>query len=504
MCMPPAPEAKSNGRPRRSPEVAIVGAGMSGLCMGIMLKQAGIESFRIWEKASAVGGTWRENTYPGLTCDVPSRFYQYSFAPNPDWSHVYSPGPEIWRYFDRVADRFDLRRHIRFGNEVVGGRFEDGRWRIKTAGGDEATVDFLISACGVLHHPRYPDIEGLDSFSGALFHSARWDHDVELQGRRIAVVGTGSTGVQIVTALAGTSARLLHFQRTPQWIAPVPNRRYTRPTRALFRRFPVLSRLAYETSQAMFEWYAKALIKPGWRRSLVAWLCRRNLARVQDPELRRRLTPDYQPMCKRLVISSGFYEAMQQPNVELVTEAIERVEPRGVVTRDGRLHEVDVIVLATGFDAHAYMRPMDLVGEGGITLDEAWRDGPRAYRTVAIPRFPNLFMLIGPHSPVGNHSLISIAETQAAYVMRWIELWREGRVATMAPVEAATRRFNEAMREAMPSTVWATGCQSWYLGKDGTPEVWPWTPGRHRELLQAPEFDEFEVRPVPAGIEATR
>ena len=261
------------------------------------------------------------------------------------------------------------------------------------------------------------------------------------------------------------------------------------------RRFPLLSRLGYRWTQAVFELFAVALIRPGWQRSLVSWGCRRNLRRVKDPELRRGLTPDYQPMCKRLVLSNGFYKAMQRDNVELVTDAIDHVEPRGVVTKDGRLHELDVLVLATGFDAHAYMRPLELTGEDGLTLDEAWRDGRRAYRTVAVPGFPNFFMLLGPHSPVGNVSLITVAETQAKYVMRWIELWRQGRVATMAPTAEATARFNEELRGALPGTVWVTGCQSWYLDEDGTPELWPWSQRRHRDALREPVLEEFEVGP---------
>ena len=249
---------------------------------------------------------------------------------------------------------------------------------------------------------------------------------------------------------------------------------------------------------------SRALIEPGWQRSLVSWVCRRHLKSVKDPELRRRLTPDYRPMCKRLAISPRFYRAMQRENVDLVTEAIDHAEPRGIVTRDGSLHEIDVLVFATGFDAHAYMRPMELVGEGGITLEEAWREGPRAYLTVAIPRFPNFFMLIGPHSPVGNHSLIPVAEVQAGYAMRWIGMWREGRVSTIAPTEEATRRFNEQMRSAMPSTIWVTGCRSWYIGEDGTPEVWPWTPRRHRELLREPAVEEFDVRPATPSASAVR
>src|SRR3954447_16014805 len=292
--------------------VVVVGAGMSGLCMGIKLKQAGFDAFTILEKASDVGGTWRENRYPGLSCDVPSRYYSYSFELNPEWSSWQSPGEEIWRYFQDVADRYGLRPHIRLGAEAEGAAWEDGRWRVRTKAGDELEAEVLVSATGVLHHPRLPDIEGLDSFAGAAFHSARWDHDVPLRGKRIAVVGTGSTGVQIVTALAGTAGRLLHFQRTPQWILPAPNRRYTRRERALQRRFPALGRLEYRvTQEALGRTFSTAVVKPGWQRRLISWICRVNLRTVRDRGLRRRLTPDYEPMCKRLVVSSGFYRAMQ-------------------------------------------------------------------------------------------------------------------------------------------------------------------------------------------------
>ena len=488
----------------RTPTVAIVGAGMSGLLMGMRLRRAGIESFTIYEKADRVGGTWRENTYPGLHCDVPSILYQYSFDPNPDWSKTFSPGDEIWRYLDDSADRHRLRDHIRFGKEIVDAKFEEGRWRIRTGDGEEATADFLVSACGVLHHPRTPDFEGLDSFEGAVFHSARWDHSVELSGRRIGVVGTGSTGVQIVTALAGSAGHLSLLQRTAQWILPIPNLPASRFSKALLRRFPALSRLGYRITQAMFELFAVALIRPGWQRRYVSWACRRNLARVKDPELRRGLTPDYQPMCKRLVLSNGFYDAMQRDNVSLVTDAIDHVEPRGVVTKDGTLHELDVLVLATGFDAHAYMHPLQLTGPSGVTLAEAWADGRRAYRTVAVPGFPNFFMLMGPHSPIGNVSLIAVAEAQSKYVMSWIRLWREGLVTTMAPTAEATARFNEDVRAALPGTVWVTGCNSWYLDEDGTPELWPWSQARHREALREPVLAEFELDGVPAEGEPAR
>jgi cation diffusion facilitator CzcD-associated flavoprotein CzcO len=330
-----------------------------------------------------------------------------------------------------------------------------------------------------------------------VFHSARWDHSVDVRDRRVAVVGTGSTGVQLISALAGTPARLSLFQRTPQWIFPMPNPRYRRLTHRSHRVFPWLDHVGYHGYRVAMEAFAGALTKPGWRRRFVAVLCRANLRTVRDPQLRAALTPDYTPMCKRLVLSGRFYRAMQRDDVELVTAGIDHVESRGIVTTDGNLHEADVIVLATGFDAHAYMRPMELVGRDGLRLDDAWRDGPRAFETVAMPGFPNFFMLLGPHSPVGNFPLTGVAESQANHIVRWIRRWQRGEFDTVEPTTKATDAFNAALSEAMPRTVWTTGCDSWYLGKNGLPEVWPFTPVRHRAILAKPKIENYELRTGP-------
>ncbi|MGB8406772.1 MAG: NAD(P)/FAD-dependent oxidoreductase [Mycobacterium sp.] len=477
------------------PSVAIIGAGMSGMCMAITLRKAGIDDVTLYEKASEVGGTWRDNTYPGLSCDIPSRFYQYTFATNPGWSHFFSPGAEIQNYFTRVAEDYGLRDQIRFGTEIVEASFGDDKWRIRTATGDEQVVDFLISAAGILREPRYPNIKGISDFGGAMMHSARWDHRVATTGKRVAVIGTGSTGVQIVCGLAPEVAQLKLFQRSAQWVAPVPNPPYWTATDQVRRRLPLLGRLAYHGYRDIFEFLAHALVRPGWQRTLISQICRANLRTVRNPELRRRLTPDYAPMCRRLVISSGFYRAMQRANVALVTDGIDHIEPRGIVTADGVLHEVDVIALATGFDAHAFMRPMQLIGRDGVTIDEAWAGGPRAHLTVAMPGFPNLFMLMGPHSPVGNYSLTAVAETQADHIVGWIDRWRDGQFDSVAPTQAATDAFNAEMREAMPGTVWTTGCTSWYLGTDGLPELWPWTPAHYRARLgERPTLDNYDLR----------
>ncbi|MGB9223519.1 flavin-containing monooxygenase [Mycobacterium sp.] len=476
----------------RDPSVAVVGAGMSGLCVAIALLRNGITDVTIYEKADEVGGTWRDNTYPGLFCDIPSRIYQYTFATNPNWTRLFSPGDEIQAYFRGIADRFGLRERIRFGTEIVSARFENGRWVLRTEDGGESAVDFLISATGVLHHPRLPTIAGLDDFGGAVFHSARWDHDVALQGRRVAVVGTGSTGVQLVCGLVDVAGKTMLFQRTPHWVMKLPNPRYTRFTSMTRRRIPWLSLLAYRLYSAGYDFFAVGLTTPGLRRKIMGALCRLSLLEVRDPELRRALTPDYTPMCKRLVMSSGFFKAIQRDDVELVTAGIDHVEPRGIVTADGVLHEADVIVLCTGFDTHAFFRPLRLTGRDGIAADDVWRDGPHAYQTVALPGFPNFFMMLGPHSPVGNLALTTVAESQASHIVRWIERWRRGEFDSVEPTSVATDTFNAALRAAMPKTVWTTGCNSWYLNKAGVPEVWPFTPAKHRDMLANPDPAQYE------------
>jgi cation diffusion facilitator CzcD-associated flavoprotein CzcO len=480
---------------KRALKVAIIGAGMSGLCMAAKLQDAGIDSFTIFEKADDVGGTWRDNTYPGLTCDVPSRYYSYSFRPNPDWSRLLPPGPEIQTYFRQVAEERGIRPHIRFGATVTSARYDDGKWRLTTADGEE-TFDVLITATGVLRVPRYPEIPGRDTFAGPAFHSSRWDHSVSLPDKRIGLIGTGSTGVQIVAELGGEVRQLKVFQRTAQWVCPMANLRYSPLTRAALHRWSKLNWLPYR----FWGWYTKfmfgrAPIRPGFQRWLFTFLCRWNLRlSVRDPRLRAKLTPKDQPMCKRLIFAGHFYRSVRQPGVEVITDAIDHIEARGIVTADGTLHELDLLVYATGFDARAYVRPMEVIGEGGLSLDEAWADGPMAYRSVAVPGFPNLFMLMGPHSPIGNQSLVPIAEDQADYAMWWIEQLRDGRVRAAAPTEAATKEYNQSMKAAMPQTIWVTGCSSWYLGKDGLPELFPWTPETHRELLRRPELADFDVR----------
>ncbi|MET9485840.1 NAD(P)/FAD-dependent oxidoreductase [Nocardia sp. NPDC006630] len=476
------------------PRIAIVGAGISGIAMGVALQRAGFTDFTLFEKAADYGGTWRDNTYPGLVCDVPSRYYQFTFAMNPEWSQLYSGGPEIKDYLARVARDQGLQRHTRFGAQVVGARFEDNGWQVTLAGGEVERFDFVMCATGFLHHPNRPAIAGLDDFAGPVMHSSRWDHEVDLTGKRVGVIGTGSTGTQLVSALAGQVPKVVMFQRTPQWILPTVNKPYSELAKRVHRRLPVLGSAAYHMNRAFFAAFSQGLVHEGRIRRLIQWVVERNLKSVKDPELRRKLTPDYQAMCKRLVVSDRFYAAVQRPDVELVTSGIAQVLENGVVTADGQRHELDILVLATGFDSHAYMRPMAITGAGERTLDQAWADGPRAFEGVMMPDFPNFFMLVGPHSPFANHPLTAVAEAQSFRIVSWLRRWRTGEFATVSPTHAATDRYNAQMRAAAPSTVWTTGCQSWYLGKDGLPELWPWSPGRYEKLIRrAPDPVDYHL-----------
>jgi cation diffusion facilitator CzcD-associated flavoprotein CzcO len=472
----------------------VIGAGMSGILSVIELRRAGYDDITVYEKADSFGGTWRENTYPGLACDVPSHLYSYSFAPNPGWTHTFSSGPEIRAYFERVAAEHDVARDVRFGDEVVRCAFVDGRWEIETASGRRDTVDVVIAATGVLHHPNVPEFEGADTFDGAMFHSARWDHSVPLDGARVGVVGTGSTAVQIVAALAGRAGHLDLFQRTAQWVLPQANDAYTNEERTRYAGDPELLRTMHDNLAVAFGAFATAVIDADSQgMAMIERLCLENLETVRDPGLRERLRPDYRAGCKRLVVSPDFYEAMQHPDVGLVDEKIERIEPAGVRTADGVLHELDVLVLATGFHADAFMRPMAVTGRDGVKLAERWSPRPNAYLSISMPDFPNFFMLNGPNGPVGNFSLIEVAEIQFAYVLQLVAWLRDGRASEVAPTVRAMEEHEAARADAARHSIWVTGCRSWYLDDRGIPATWPWTFDRFREVMAAPDPDCYEL-----------
>ncbi|HEB91561.1 MAG TPA: NAD(P)/FAD-dependent oxidoreductase [Deltaproteobacteria bacterium] len=480
---------------RRELRIAIIGAGMAGILSAIKLREAGLSDYVIYEKADRVGGTWRENTYPGVACDVPSHLYSYSFEPNPEWSHQFSPGAEIQAYFENVARKYGIDREIRFGEEIDRCEFRDGRWHLESSKGEQDEFDFVIAATGVLHHPSYPDIEGQADFEGSLFHSARWDPDVPLDGRRIGVIGTGSTGVQITSALVDRVEKLCLFQRTAQWIMPQENPAYTEEEKANFRNHPEqLRELHSQISQLFAAGFANAVVDADSELMRnIEEACTANLEEsVKDPILREKLRPNYRAACKRLVISPDFYEAIQKPSACLVAEPIERIEAKGVRTRDGQLHELDVLVLATGFRVDRFMRPMEVIGRNGRRLDEIWADRPTAYLSISVPDLPNFFMLNGPNGPVGNFSLIEVAELQFDYILQLIDLVRSGSAGSVCASAEATAAFDRDRVEAAKKTIWTTGCHSWYLDDRGIPATWPWTFDRFREEMAAPKLEAYD------------
>lgn len=478
------------------PTVVIVGAGMSGILAAIKLREEGIESFEILEMGSSVGGTWRDNSYPGLSCDVPAHSYDYSFEPNWKWKGLYAEGPEIRAYFEHCADKYGITPFVRFNTAVSSIVREQGGWTVTTADGVQRRADIVISCVGGLVYPKSPDIEGLESFAGARFHSARWDHSVPLEGQRIGVIGTGSTATQITCALAGKASHYALFQRSAQWVCPNFERQRPEWLRSLYRVLPGLASLTGRFQSAVFEnTFSRAVVGNKTMLRLIERLCRKHLDQVQDPVLKAKLTPDYQVGCRRLIFSDTFYQAMQRPGVQLVTEPIARIEPRGVVTQDGHLHELDVLVMATGFHALDYMRNVRITGEHGQALSETWVQGARAHRSVAIAGFPNLFMVIGPHSPVGNFPLTGIAEIQLGYILHLIRILKRGDCAAVAAKPEAQAQYNQALREGFKNTVWSSGCKSWYLDASGLPGIYPFTPNRFRHDMRVPDLMEFDLTP---------
>ncbi|MCA9504279.1 MAG: NAD(P)/FAD-dependent oxidoreductase [Myxococcota bacterium] len=483
-------------RQGRQPRIAIIGAGMSGIAAVVKLRRAGYTDLTVFEKADRVGGTWRENHYPGLSCDVPSYWYSFTFAKNPDWSHRFAYGPEIQAYMERTARDFGVLDVTHFDTPVTELRYEAPTWRLTTGRGDEHVFDVVISATGVLHHPAFPDIPGLDSFEGEAFHSARWNDDLDLAGKRVGIIGTGSTAAQIVGEIGPEVGRMSVFQRTPQWMAPLPQKAYSKAWKRFLRLFPFVQTLLYH----FYYWYMTsrvggAVLGDEKAHARLAEACRRNLAEnVHDPELRARLTPDYKAACKRIVVASDFYPAICADNAELVTDAIERIEPGGVRTKDGRLHELDVLVLATGFDPTRFILPTKVTGENGVDLEKRWDDAPRAHRSMSVPGFPNLWMIEGPTGPVGNLSLITISEYQLGYVIQCLDKMKRDGLEAIAAREEAFDAYNAYLREGLKKTIWVTGgCHSWYIDKTGMPNLYPYAPQQFRKEMQRPDFSEYRL-----------
>lgn len=458
-------------------EVLIVGAGFSGLAMAIRCRQAGIGPMRVIEKAADIGGTWRENTYPGAACDVPSHLYSLSFAPKPDWTRMYAPQPEIQAYLRETAERHGLMPLIQLGTAFSGATWDEARalWNVETDRGP-ITTRAIVSAMGGLHHPAYPDLPGRDAFAGAAFHTATWDHSVDLAGKRVGVIGTGASAIQVVPEIAKVAGHLTLFQRTPPWIMPKHDHAIADSTKARYRRLPVLRRL----ERARLFWLHELRAFFGFTKvskltKQAEGLARHHLAKaVPDRALRAKLTPNYRLGCKRVLISDEYYPALQRPNVTLETGDIARITEAGVTTADGRAHALDVLVYATGFDVTGSFARMNLVGRNGRRLAEAWSDGMGAYQGITVAGFPNYFMLLGPNTGLGHNSIIAMIEIQVRHVLDCLAALRGGARAIEVRPEAQAR-FLDRIRTRLADSIWqAGGCRSWYLDAQGrNTTLWP-------------------------------
>jgi cation diffusion facilitator CzcD-associated flavoprotein CzcO len=453
--------------------VAVVGAGLGGLCAGTKLKQAGFEDLVILEKAAKVGGTWRDNVYPGCCCDVPVALYQFSFAPSLTWSHLYPRHQEVQRYSEDLADNFGLRPHLQLGDEATSAVWDEAgsAWRITTAAGRSYQANALVAALGQLNRPAWPEIIGRDTFRGTSFHTARWDTSVDLSGKRVAIIGSAASAVQIIPEIAKVVRHLTVMQRTPNWVVPRLDRPITEEEKLLAMTEPhvaMLNRdLLYQNADYLM-WQVFSWTDVG--RAAYTRVALNHLAeQIPDPVLRAKLTPDYPIGCKRVLITDDFYPALLRPNVTLETAAIARITPDGIETSSGAHIDVDVIIYATGFETTGWRWSMDVVGRDGVHLSELWKEAPQAYLGITSARFPNLFVLYGPNTNLGHNSITIMLERQAEYVAQALSTLRERKLVAMEVKQSAQDAFNRALQAALAKTTWAdSSCHSWYKTAQGT------------------------------------
>ncbi len=486
---------------QRSRRFIIIGAGFSGIGMAIRLRQSGIDDFIILERAGAAGGTWRDNSYPGCACDVQSSLYSFSFAPNPDWSQSYATQPEIWAYLERCVAEYDIGRHIELGQDVTAATWSDAaqRWTVATAS-DVWTSQMLVMASGPLSEPAIPSIPGLESFRGPVFHSARWDHTLNLTGQRVAVVGTGASAIQFVPKLQPRVAHLDLYQRTPAWILPRWDRAVPAWRKSMYRRLPVMQRLQRGALFAVRELLHFPFRHPG-AAVVVESAARRHMqSQVADASLRARLTPSYRIGCKRILVSDDYYPAVTAPNVSLVTDAIATVTATGITTATGEERAVDLMILGTGF------RPTDpplaprIFGRNNVSLAECWSGSPAAYMSTTVAGFPNFFMLLGPNTGVGHTSVVLLAEAQIEHVLALSRALNRQGAAAVEPSVAAQRQYISWIDRRLATTVWNRGgCSSWYLDRTGrNSTLWPDGIGAFRRRVLEPQLADYVFTPRAA------
>jgi cation diffusion facilitator CzcD-associated flavoprotein CzcO len=477
----------------------VIGTGFSGLGMAIKLKQSGNDDFVVLEKAGSVGGTWRDNTYPGCACDVQSHLYSFSFEPNPKWSRMFATQPEIREYLEHCTTKYGVRPHIRFDATMTACEFDEaaGVWRVEVNGGEDVlTARAVVAGFGPLSRPAYPAIEGIESFKGKAFHSAEWQSEYDLRGKRVAVIGTGASAIQFVPRIAPEVAHLKLFQRTPPWIVPKPDRRTTRVERWLFKRFPGLQQAYRQSIYWRLEGRVLGFTLHPRVMKAAELVARAHIRRqVKDPALRDVVTPDYTIGCKRILISNDYYPSLNRGNVEVVSSGIARITERGVVTADGTEHEVDAIIYGTGFKVHDPLRPMRIVGRGGADLADLWDErGLEAYLGTTVAGFPNFFILVGPNTGLGHNSIVYMVESQVHYVMEALRAIRARDLSWVDVRPEVQATFNDRLQAKLDGAVWSSGCESWYLdasGKNRT--LWPGFTFKFREATGEFRAEDYDL-----------
>ena len=474
-------------------KIAVLGAGMSGMAMGHSLIKAGFTNFTIYEKADRVGGTWRENNYPGVACDVPSHLYSFSFERNPDWSEAFSSGSEIQQYCEATAKKYGLLTHCAFNRVLTHARHEDGIWHLDFAEGEPETADVVVSAMGGLHEAQTPEFKGKNKFKGPSFHTAQWDQNIDLTNKRVAIVGSAASAVQIIPEIVDKVAHIDLYQRTPNWVLPRMNKKYPPWRKWLHRKLPISSLVLRGLIYLRFEMLIRAFSADSFMQRRMQKMAMQHLKdSVADPELRAKLTPDFQLGCKRILFIDGYFEALQRSHAELITDSISEITETGIVTQDSTTHAADVIIYATGFQPFNFLAKFGVTGPGGQDLAETWAEGITSHRSVAISGFPNFFMLLGPNSGLGHNSVIIMIEAQVRYITELIKGLAKKGLGYVEPKPDAQNAFTENIQAGLEGKVWTSGCQSWYqdgVGPNHT--LWPHSTVRFIREMKRPDLSEY-------------
>ncbi|MGR6874038.1 flavin-containing monooxygenase [Pseudomonas sp. HK3] len=475
----------------------IIGAGFGGIGLAIQLKQQGEDDFEIWEKADDLGGCWRDNTYPGAACDVPSHLYSYSFAPKADWSHRFAPQAEIYQYQQACVDTFSIRKHIHLETEVASAHYDEPlqKWIVNDIQGNQICAQFLISATGQLNRPAYPNIMGINHFKGPMFHSATWQHDVDLTDKTVAVIGTGASAIQFIPEIAKQAKQINVYQRSAPYVIPKPDRQYSKFEQAIYRLIPPLQKLSRLKTYLTFESRFVAFTSMQWIMGITKWQWHRFMFKhITDAQKRQQLTPDYKMGCKRVLISNNFYPAMNQSHVRIIDKGINNIDSTGITDSNGDHVNADVIILGTGFTATEFLSPMTITGINNLKLNQAWQDGAEAYLGMSIHQFPNLFIMYGPNTNLGHNSILYMLESQIRYILKATNTVIKKDINAINMKPGIQSHFNQVIQQKVNNSVWSEGCTSWYKTDSGKNTVnWPGFTFSYRKMCKQFSLNQYDV-----------